>query len=121
MEPETTDAEKSARFHIGHYLVNRLNITIIIGLPLAMLGYLYANRFISVPEGAPNYEIYSFFSIWLGSFILACVTPQQHIWRMQLKILICAAFILPLIDIYYLVSCNILILLRLIGRFCILI
>lgn len=96
--------KKSARFHLGHYLVNRLNITIIIGLPLAMLGYLYANRFISIPAGAPNYEIYSFFSIWLGSFILACVTPQQHIWRMQLKLLICAAFILPLIDIYYLVS-----------------
>ena len=96
--------KKSVRFHLGHYLVNRLNITIIIGLPLAMLGYLYANRFISIPAGAPNYEIYSFFSIWLGSFILACVTPQQHIWRMQLKLLICAAFILPLIDIYYLVS-----------------
>lgn len=96
--------KKSAQFHLGHYLVNRLNITIIIGLPLAMLGYLYANRFISIPAGAPNYEIYSFFSIWLGSFILACVTPQQHIWRMQLKLLICAAFILPLIDIYYLVS-----------------
>ena len=69
-----------------------------------MLGYLYANRFISIPVGAPNYEIYSFFSIWLGSFILACVTPQQDIWRMQLKLLICAAFIIPLIDIYYLVS-----------------
>ncbi|WP_286861503.1 MULTISPECIES: PepSY-associated TM helix domain-containing protein [Acinetobacter] len=96
--------KKSARFHLGHYLVNRLNITMIIGLPLSMLGYLYANRFISIPAGAPNYEIYSFFSIWLGSFILACVTPQQHIWRMQLKLLICAAFILPLIDIYYLVS-----------------
>ena len=96
--------KKSVRFHLGHYLVNRLNITIIIGLPLAMLGYLYANRFISIPVGAPNYEIYSFFSIWLGSFILACVTPQQDIWRMQLKLLICAAFIIPLIDIYYLVS-----------------
>jgi len=96
--------KKSARFHLGHYLVNRLNITMIIGLPLAMLGYLYANRFISISVGAPNYEIYSFFSIWLGSFILACVTPQQDIWRMQLKLLICAAFILPLIDIYYLVS-----------------
>ena len=96
--------KKSARFYLGHYLVNRLNITMILGLPIAMLAYLYANRFISIPVGAPNYEIYSFFSIWLGSFILACVTPQQHIWRMQLKLLICAAFILPLIDIYYLVS-----------------
>ena len=96
--------KKSARFHLGHYLVNRLNITIIIGLPLAMLGYLYANRFISIPAGAPNYEIYSFFSIWIGSFMLACLTPQQYLWKIQLKILLGAAFMLPLIDMYYLVS-----------------
>src|SRR5690606_35620392 len=96
--------KKSARFHLGHYLVNRLNITMILGLPIAMLAYLYANRFISIPVGAPNYEIYSFFSIWLGSFILACLTPQQYLWKIQLKILIGTAFIIPLIDIYYLVS-----------------
>lgn len=96
--------KKSERFHIGYYLVNRLNITMIIGLPIAMLGYLYANRFINIPAGAPNYEIYSFFSIWLGSFLLACLTPKQHVWKIQLKILILTAFMLPLINVYYLVS-----------------
>lgn len=96
--------KKSARFHLGHYLVNRLNITMILGLPIAMLAYLYANRFISIPVGAPNYEIYSFFSIWLGSFILACLTPQQYLWKIQLKILIGTAVMLPLINIYYLIS-----------------
>jgi uncharacterized iron-regulated membrane protein len=95
--------KKSEQFHLGHYLVNRLNITMIIGLPIAMLSYLYANRFISLPAGAPNYEIYSFFSIWLGSFILACLTPQQYLWKIQLKILIGTAFMLPLINIYYLI------------------
>lgn len=94
--------DKTNRFHFGHYLVNRLNIAIIIGLPIAMLGYLYANRLISIPSSALNYEIYTFFSIWLGSFILACVTPQQHLWKIQLKILISTTFILPLVDAYYL-------------------
>lgn len=93
---------KTNRFHFGHYLVNRLNIAMIIGLPIAMLGYLYANRLITIPASAPNYEIYTFFSIWFGSFILACVTPQQYLWKMQLKILISATFILPLVDAYYL-------------------
>ncbi|MGQ8975990.1 PepSY-associated TM helix domain-containing protein [Acinetobacter schindleri] len=96
--------KKSEQFHLGHYLVNRLNITMIIGLPIAMLSYLYANRFISLPAGAPNYEIYSFFYIWLSSFILACLTPQQYLWKTQLKILIGTAFMLPLINIYYLIS-----------------
>jgi len=93
---------KTNRFHFGHYLVNRLNIAMIIGLPIAMLGYLYANRLITIPASALNYEIYTFFSIWFGSFILACVTPQQHLWKIQLKILISATFILPLVDAYYL-------------------
>ena len=93
---------KTNRFHFGHYLVNRLNIAMIIGLPIAMLGYLYANRLITIPASALNYEIYTFFNIWFGSFILACVTPQQHLWKMQLKILISATFILPLVDAYYL-------------------
>lgn len=93
---------KTNRFHFGHYLVNHLNIAMIIGLPIAMLGYLYANRLITIPASALNYEIYTFFSIWFGSFILACVTPQQHLWKMQLKILISATFILPLVDAYYL-------------------
>lgn len=96
--------KKSDRFHFGYYLVNRLNITMIIGLPIAMLAYLYANRLIHIPVGTTNYEIYIFFSIWLSSFILACLTPQQHLWKTQLKILICAAFMLPLIDLYYLWS-----------------
>lgn len=96
--------KKSVRFHLGYYLVNRLNISMILGLPLAMLGYLYANRLINIPAGAPNYEIHSFFIIWIGSFMLACLTPQQYLWKTQLKILMGAAFMLPLIDMYYLVS-----------------
>ena len=94
--------KKTDQFHFGYYLVNRLNSAGIIGLPIAMLGYLYTNRLMTMPLGTPNYEIYAFFSIWFCSFILACLTPQQHLWKMQLKILICVAFILPLVDAYYL-------------------
>ncbi|MGE8623170.1 PepSY-associated TM helix domain-containing protein [Acinetobacter schindleri] len=95
---------KTNGFHFGHYLVNRLNSAVIIGLPIAMLGYLYANRLITMPADAPNYEIYTFFSVWLSCFILACALPQQYLWKTLLKILICAALLLPLLDAYYLLS-----------------
>lgn len=95
---------KTTQFHLGHYLVNRLNIAVILGLPIAMLGYLYANRLVHMPAGSPNYEIYTFFTLWLGSFITACVIPQSYLWKTFLKILIAAAFLLPLIDLYYLIS-----------------
>lgn len=93
---------KSDQFYFGHFLVNRLNIAVIIGLPTAMLAYLYANRLIVMPAGSPNYEIYTFFGIWLGSLVLACLTPKYYLWKMQLKIFISIAFILPLVDVYYL-------------------
>lgn len=93
---------KSKQFHFGHYLVNRLNITVIIGLPLAMLGYFYSNRLLTLSTTTPNYEIYTFFYIWLGSFILACLTPQYSLWKIQLKILFLVALMLPLFNTYYL-------------------
>ncbi len=52
---------KSNQFNLGHYLVDRLNIATFIGLPIAMLTYMFTNRFVQITETTPNYEIYSFF------------------------------------------------------------
>ena len=95
---------KSQQFHFGHYLVHRLNIAIIIGLPIAMLSYLYSNRLFHLPVSMPNYEIYNFFAMWLLCFILGCLTPQSQLWKSQLKILMTFAFFLPLLNLYYLLQ-----------------
>ena len=96
--------KKTDQFHFGYYLVNRLNITMIIGLPIAMLGYLYTNRFTTVQANTANYEIYTFFSLWLLSFIIALLIKQQYLWKTLLKILILMAFLLPILNIFYLVN-----------------
>lgn len=95
---------KTHRFHFGHYLVNRLNIAAIIGLPIAMLSYLYTNRLLQVQATGPNYEIYSFFIVWLMSFLFALMTPQQYLWKSQLKLFIGLALALPILNLYYLIS-----------------
>ncbi len=95
---------KQNQFHFGHYLVNRLNVSIIIGLPIAMLSYLYTNRLVELPAGSPNYEIYSFFIVWLLSFISALCTPQKWLWKSQLKVLIILAICLPLLNLYQLLN-----------------
>ncbi|MEG0651334.1 MAG: PepSY-associated TM helix domain-containing protein, partial [Acinetobacter sp.] len=95
---------KTNRFHFGHYLVNRLNIAAIIGLPIAMLSYLYVNRLVQIQTDGPNYEIYSFFIVWLMGFLFALITPQQYLWKSQLKLFICLALALPILNIYYLIS-----------------
>lgn len=95
---------KKQSFHFGHYLVNRLNTAAIIGLPIAMLSYLFTNRLLQLEAGQPNYEIYAFFGTWLLSLFIALLTPQQHLWKTQLKGFILLAVSLPIFNLYYLIS-----------------
>lgn len=95
---------KSESFHLGHYTVNRLNIAAIWGLPCAMLAYLYANRLFEVQINSVNYEVYAFFGVWLFSLISGLFTPQRLLWKMQLKVFILGALLLPIVNIYYLTA-----------------
>jgi len=95
---------KSDQFHFGYYLVDRLNVAAFIGLPTAMLGYLFANRFVHVTETTPNYEIYTFFSVWGLSFIIALLTKKQYLWKSQICIFGLIALVLPVYNLVYLIQ-----------------
>jgi hypothetical protein len=94
---------KTQQFHLGHYLVDRLNVATFVGLPLAMMGYFYTNRLVYITSDMPNYEIYSFFIFWGLSLVTALFTPKQWLWRSQLVCLIVMAAFLPVFDLFYLV------------------
>ena len=95
---------KSQQFHFGYYLVDRLNIAAFIGLPIAMLSYLFANRFVHITETTPNYEIYTFFSAWGLSLLLAFLTKKQYLWKSQVFIFGLIALALPTYDFVYLIN-----------------
>ncbi len=95
---------KSNQFHLGHYLVDRLNIATFIGLPIAMLAYMFANRFVQITETTPNYEIYSFFVVWTLSLIIALFTKKQYLWQSQVAVLGIVAIALPIYDLIYLLN-----------------
>lgn len=95
---------KSNQFHLGHYLVDRLNIATFIGLPIAMLAYMFANRFIQITETKPNYEIYSFFVVWALSLIIGLFTKKQYLWQSQVAVLGIVAIALPIYDLIYLLN-----------------
>lgn len=95
---------KSPKFHFGYYLVDRLNIASFLGLPIAMLSYFLVNRLISSPSADLNYEIYTFFSVWMLSFVLALFTPKQYLWKSQIVIFALLAFSLPLYNLFYLLN-----------------
>ncbi len=95
---------KSNQFNLGHYLVDRLNIATFIGLPIAMLTYMFTNRFVQITETTPNYEIYSFFVVWTLSLIIALFTKKQYLWQSQVAILGIVAIALPIYDLIYLLN-----------------
>ncbi|MCO8089665.1 PepSY-associated TM helix domain-containing protein [Acinetobacter thermotolerans] len=93
---------KKQSFHLGAYLVNRLNMTATIGLGIAVLSYFYINRLVTAPYNLPNYEITTFFSVWFICFLIACLMPQHQLWKSLLKGFIILALILPIINLCYL-------------------
>ncbi|MCJ8160713.1 PepSY-associated TM helix domain-containing protein [Acinetobacter zhairhuonensis] len=95
---------KTGQFHFGHYLVDRFNIATFVGLPMAMLAYLFTNRIVTITSDTPNYEIYAFFTTWSLSLVLALCTPKQWLWRSQLAGLSLVATSLVIFDFVYLLQ-----------------
>ncbi|QIO05732.1 PepSY-associated TM helix domain-containing protein [Acinetobacter shaoyimingii] len=91
---------KQQRFHFGHYLVNRLNISALIGLPIAILSYFYANRLGLFQPQIGNYEIHAFFYVWLCCLIFALITQQHLLWKNFLKVFVLLALCLPILNLY---------------------
>lgn len=77
--------QKTGKFHVGHYLVERFNVAAIVGLPAAMAGYFIANRLIDAQlDGRADLEIKVFFLVWLGLLIHALLRPWVKAWKEQL-------------------------------------
>ncbi|MEB7641828.1 PepSY-associated TM helix domain-containing protein [Acinetobacter pittii] len=95
---------KNSQFHFGHYLVDRLNVAAFVGLPCATVAYLSSNRLFTVTSTTINYEIYSFFLVWLISLMIAFITKKQHLWRTQLSVFIMLCLALPLLNLIYLLK-----------------
>ena len=95
---------KSNQFNAGYYLVDRLNVATFVGLPIAMLSYLLANRLVHIAEATPNYEIYTFFTVWGLSLIIALFTQKQYVWKSQIVVFGLLALAIPLYDLIYLIN-----------------
>jgi uncharacterized iron-regulated membrane protein len=79
--------QKTSRFHVGVYLVERLNVAAIIGLPAAMAAFFLSNRLIAASvEGRSALEIKVFLLVWLAMLIHALLRPWAKAWKEQLLI-----------------------------------
>lgn len=92
---------KPNKVGFGHYLVERLNIATIVGLPASMAAFFWANRLLGAEvEGRSALEIKTFFIVWLLMFIHALLRPWAKAWKEQLLIAGILYFYIPVINIF---------------------
>ncbi len=73
------------RPYFGFRVVERLNITAIGGLSIAMAAHLWANRLLPVGlEGRGEWEIRAFFIAWALALLHALARPARRAWVEQL-------------------------------------
>jgi uncharacterized iron-regulated membrane protein len=92
--------QKQGYKSFGYRVVEVTNIAAIIGLPIACAAYFYANRFIPADmEMRLNWEIRTFFMVWLLTLIYAICRQHRQAW-LELLIFATAAFaLLPIINV----------------------
>lgn len=83
--------------YFGFRLVERLNIATIAGLSIAMVAFLWLNRWLPVAmEKRAEWEIHGFFIVWLASLIWALVRPAKRAWVELLTLAAGLCFLLPI-------------------------
>lgn len=85
--------------HFGLRLVERLNVATIIGLPMAIAAYFWANRLLPLEmANRADWEVHSLFLIWLGLFLHAALRPTAKAWTEQAWLAALAFALLPLVN-----------------------
>ena len=91
--------QKQGYKSFGYRLVEVTNIAAIIGLPIACAAYFYANRFIPADmDMRLNWEIRSFFIVWLLTLLYAMIRSHRQAW-LELLMLATGTFaLLPIVN-----------------------
>jgi uncharacterized iron-regulated membrane protein len=93
-------AKESPGTRFGYQFIERVNIAIVAGLPLASIGLLWANRLLPVElAGRAGHEINAFFALWGLSFLHASLRPWAKAWPEQLWLAGALALGLPLANV----------------------
>lgn len=84
---------------LGPFIVEKLNIGTVVGLPVAMASYFWANRLLPVElTGRADWEAHCLFLVWLGMLIHALVRPVTVAWKEQLLAAAFAFGLIPLLS-----------------------
>lgn len=91
---------KAGKMSFGHGLVERLNIAMVAGLPLAIAVYFWANRLLSVSfEGRAAWEVHCLYLSLLFSLLYALCRPIPRAWFELLALAAVAYLSLPILNV----------------------
>ncbi|WP_016955738.1 PepSY-associated TM helix domain-containing protein [Catenovulum agarivorans] len=81
------------------YTLARLNIAVVVGLPIALAVFFYSNRLLPIEmANRAQWEMHSLF-ISLGLGLIICLFhPNKHLWRNSLWLCALSFLILPLVN-----------------------
>lgn len=85
--------------HFGLHLVERLNIGAIVGLPIAIAAYFWANRLL--PLDLPQrgaWEVHVMFIVWAVMLLHATLRPPSRAWIEQFGLAAAAFALLPVLN-----------------------
>ncbi len=88
-----------SRIGFGRRLVENLNVGTIVGLPIAIAAFFWANRLLPVSIAQrPDWEVTVFFAAWLLAGAHAIVRPIERAWSEQLAFAALLFFALPILN-----------------------
>ncbi|MEM1435732.1 MAG: PepSY-associated TM helix domain-containing protein [Pseudomonadota bacterium] len=80
-------------------VMERANLGIIVGLPLGLVSYFWANRLLPVElANRAAWELHLLFLVWLVSLVHAAARKRQLAWREQVATLALLCLSLPLLN-----------------------
>lgn len=83
----------------GYRLVESLNLGTVVGLPIAVAAYFWANRLLPVDlENRAQWEVHSMFIVWLICLLGPLLRPVQKGWHELLWIAAAAYCLLPVVN-----------------------
>jgi uncharacterized iron-regulated membrane protein len=83
----------------GHRLVESLNLGTIVGLPIAIAAYFWANRLLPIDMAArENWEMHTLFLIWLIALLYPLARPLMRGWIEELWFAAAAFSLLPFLN-----------------------
>ena len=85
--------------HVGLRLVERLNVAVVIGLPVAIGAYFWANRLLPIDmDHRAEWEVHTLFAVLLLMFVLSALRPAARAWREQALIAALLFGLLPVLN-----------------------